>query len=338
MTGLGGMRGDTHNLPVSVAVTTLDDGQLLLEALRSIGVQETRPDQVIVVDDGSDPPTAPEAIQAFSNTSDLRVEYVWQENQGPSAARNAGLARARSEYIAFLDADDLWRPGHLRLKWERMEALGETYSTVYDAFVEFDGETGRRLRTIATGTFDGPISEAPLGLPGGVPAGMPFQMHRVDALRRVGGFDPTLRVNEDFDLLLRLAREGYWICGSDQVTVERRVHASSLTRKNPEDTFAHVERFLDKAQREGLLPPPAVASRRKWARLSLGRSKVNAEDNGTALEALAQFRDAFAFDSPRGLPQWGAYLASRSNTIGVPLIHGYRFVRCALGRRPPRPR
>ena len=321
------MRDSSSGAPtaVSVVITSFNDGPILAEALASVAGQSIRPLEILVIDDGSAPATAPAVIDSIRATHDLDVAYTWQENQGPSAARNVGIANARGEFIAFLDADDRWLPDHLELKLARMTGLDSRYSSVFDAFVEFDGESGGRLSTIPCGDFDGPISEASLGLPHGVPAGLQFQLHRTEALHAVGGLDPELRVNEDFDLLLRLGKAGYRMAGSGRVTVERRVHRDSLTRKDPERTFLEVTRFLDKAEREGLMPPERIASRRKWERMNLARAMM-ARSEYPSRAVIHQLRDAFRHAGPTGARQWAAYLLGHSGLLGIAMLNGYRMV------------
>ena len=77
-------------------------------AVRSVFAQRYTDWELIVVDDGSTDGTE-EALQAFGP----RLRYLWQENRGVSAARNAGLRLARGEIVAFLDSDDTWLPDHL---------------------------------------------------------------------------------------------------------------------------------------------------------------------------------------------------------------------------------
>jgi glycosyltransferase involved in cell wall biosynthesis len=257
----------------------------------------------------------------------LDVKYVWQDNAGPSAARNLGLRQAGQEYVAYLDADDRWLPQHLEYKLARLQARDASYSTAYDAFVEFEGTSGRPLRTIPIRAYDGPIRADLLGMPNGIPAGMPFQLHRRGALEAIGGFDEGLRSYEDFDLLLRLGKRGLRITGSATPTVWRRVHAASLTRRNPEWTLEETERYLAKAERDGLLTPAAVASKRKTARLRLGRQQILVRE--TALHGIDTLRDAFEFDRPKGLAQWTVFLAVRNRSIGRGVLGAYRILRSA---------
>ena len=108
------------------------------------------PQEVIVVNDGS-----------TDNTEDLlepfrgRIHYIRQENQGPAAARNRGIAESRGDLIAFLDADDLWAPDKLEVQLKHLEEHPEV-KLVHRAFWNLDMSTGqittpRNLRDYFTG-------------------------------------------------------------------------------------------------------------------------------------------------------------------------------------------
>lgn len=92
--------GDEPVLRASVVITTFQRPEMLAEALRSVERQSVRPLEVIVVDDGSEPPVAVE--------SELPVRVLRLERRGASAARNAGLAAAVGDVVFFLDDDDLF--------------------------------------------------------------------------------------------------------------------------------------------------------------------------------------------------------------------------------------
>jgi glycosyltransferase involved in cell wall biosynthesis len=98
------------DMPLVSAIIPVYNGErYLAEALQSIFDQDYRPLEVIVVDDGSTDGTA-----AVARSFDVR--YVYQPNAGHAAARNAGIAIAKGEFIAPLDADDLWAPNKLSVQ------------------------------------------------------------------------------------------------------------------------------------------------------------------------------------------------------------------------------
>ena len=99
---------------VSCIVPVYNGERYLRSALESIFAQDYRPLEVIVVDDGSSDKSAVIA-QDFK-----QVRYMHQTNQGVATARNAGLAAARGEFIAFLDQDDLWMSDKLSIQIEHL--------------------------------------------------------------------------------------------------------------------------------------------------------------------------------------------------------------------------
>jgi glycosyltransferase involved in cell wall biosynthesis len=108
------------SLPVSVIIPTYNSAHCIGDTLESVFGQTRQPTQVIVIDDGSTDATKA-AVTAYSS----RVMYVYQENAGQGAARNQGLNRATGDYVAFLDADDYWKPGFLETCFSYLEAHPE---------------------------------------------------------------------------------------------------------------------------------------------------------------------------------------------------------------------
>src|SRR3990172_2985097 len=108
------MQMPTGNMPlplVSVVIPTYNSAQFIGEAVRSVLEQTYSHHEVIVVDDGSTD-NSEDVLRLFGE----RIQYIHQENRGPSAARNGGIRLAKGDYICFLDADDLWLPGELEVQ------------------------------------------------------------------------------------------------------------------------------------------------------------------------------------------------------------------------------
>ena len=107
---------DKARFSVSAVVPAFNAEKSIARTLDSILSQTRRPDEIIVVDDGSTDNTAAE-VKKFGR----KVTYLHQENGGPSTARNAGINAAKGEWIAFLDADDEWLPSKLEAQMALLE-------------------------------------------------------------------------------------------------------------------------------------------------------------------------------------------------------------------------
>ncbi|WP_201327384.1 glycosyltransferase family 2 protein [Thermotomaculum hydrothermale] len=94
---------------VSVVIPTFNRKNFVIEAIKSVVEQSVSPYEIIVVDDGSQDGTGEILKKAFPD-----IVYIYQENNGVSAARNRGIKEANGDYIALLDSDDLWKKNKLK--------------------------------------------------------------------------------------------------------------------------------------------------------------------------------------------------------------------------------
>lgn len=191
---------------VSVVIPTYNRGFCVGRAIGSV-LQQTRPAcEVIVVDDGSGDDTR-EVVQSFG----APVEYLFQPNAGVSAARNAGVQRARGDWIAFLDSDDEWLPEKLHVQCTDLAAHPEAIAHMVDCSLA--GENGIRqsifeLRGLRQDFEHQPLRMRPLR---DVLASAFFPsswLVRRAAIERAGYFDASMRLCEDTDLLSRVALQG----------------------------------------------------------------------------------------------------------------------------------
>ena len=124
-------------MKVSVVIPSYNYGNLVESSIRSVLDQTRPPYEIIVVDDGSTDNTR----QVLDKYSD-RIRYIYQENAGPSAARNSGIKASRGEYIAFLDSDDVWLPYKLEKQMEVFEEDAETGMVfTYVEHADIDGNS-----------------------------------------------------------------------------------------------------------------------------------------------------------------------------------------------------
>jgi len=243
---------------VSVVTPTRDRHDMLRGALRSALGQRGVELEVIVVDDGSDPPVPGGLVP------DPRLRVTRHDTSaGVSAARNTGIRQARAPWIAFLDDDDLWAPDKITSQLNAAETAGAAWAYGGDVTVDDD------LRVISG---EPPPSSgqviADLESFNSVPAGASNVIVRADALAAAGPFDPSLKTSEDWDMWIRLAR-----CCGPPAAVSRplvacRMHASNVLP----DLRAIVEEPERLAARHGLsLERAAPLRRAAWASLRAGR-------------------------------------------------------------------
>ena len=185
--------------PVTVVVPTRNRRQLLLRTLGTVLSQESVDVEVVVVDEGSSDRTGEELVRL----DNPRVSVVRHDPpRGVAAARNAGMARARGPWVAFLDDDDLWAPRKLRSQLDAMEADGEArWSCVGCVVVD------RHLGLLEA---EEPPTEREIADPAlaynMIPGGGSGVVASRELMETTGGFDPALRNLADWDMWARLAQ------------------------------------------------------------------------------------------------------------------------------------
>ncbi len=197
---------------VSVIIPVYNGERFLSAALDSVFAQDYRPIEVIVVDDGSTDCTE-EIAQGYPE-----IQYVHQENQGPSAARNTAIASAHGEFIAFLDADDIWLPNKLSTQIGYLLANPQV------------GYVSARIRNILESNIEWPaqlnreyfLQDPPIFLPSAL-------LIRRIILDQVGLHDPQLSTAEDMDWFVRANHLKVPMAVIDSVLLHRRLHDRNIS-------------------------------------------------------------------------------------------------------------
>jgi glycosyltransferase involved in cell wall biosynthesis len=197
---------------VSVIIPVFNGERFLAEAIESVLAQDYAPLELIVVDDGSTDGT-PAIIARY-----LPAHCLRQANHGHAAAKNAGLAAAQGELIAFLDADDVWRRGKLAAQ---AAALRENPAL---AFVTC------HCRLFRAPGADWPAWVKPEFYDQPQPAHLPSALlARRSAFERLGAFDPSFAHSDDSDWFMRARDAGLPGQMMPEVLYDRRVHAANMS-------------------------------------------------------------------------------------------------------------
>lgn len=193
--------------PLFTVVIPLYNKELHVQrALESVQQQTVPKWRAIVVDDGSTDGSA--AIAEDFSSKDERITLIRQANSGVSAARNAGIRHSSTEIVAFLDADDQWKP-HLLSTILRLVTLypqAGFYATGY----EFCEPSGKRHAPVLVGLpphpWEGLVPNyLQIARPGGMPVCTSAVAVRRDALLAVGGFTEAVKIGEDAEVWAKLA-------------------------------------------------------------------------------------------------------------------------------------
>jgi glycosyltransferase involved in cell wall biosynthesis len=215
----------TDNLPqplVSVIVPCFNQGQYLPDAISSILSQTYRNFEIVLIDDGSTDHTW-EVASRYD-----KIRYVYQENRGLAAARNAGTRESAGSFLVYLDADDVLTPNALEI------GVNSLLSHPECAFVSGDHRlVGPDLRPLFKFRARPIQRDHYLALLRGNYIGMHATvMYRRLAVQEAGGFDESLAACEDYDLYLRIARNFAVRCHGN-IVADYRQHGTNMSR-NPE--------------------------------------------------------------------------------------------------------
>jgi glycosyltransferase involved in cell wall biosynthesis len=182
---------------ISVIIPAYNAQKTIQDTIESVLNQTITDFELIVIDDGSQDST----FKTVSAISDPRLKLFSYSNAGVSASRNRGLAQANSEFISFLDADDLWTPDKLEAQLRALDANPQ--AAVAYSWTDYIDESGQFLHPgnhpTATGDVYSDLLVNDFLENGSNP------LIRREALRKVGGFDESLCGPEDWELFIRLA-------------------------------------------------------------------------------------------------------------------------------------
>ena len=223
---------------ISCIVPVYNGERYLRETIDSIFAQTYCPLEILVADDGSTDGT-PAIVAGFGD----RVRYLRQDNQGPAAARNLGIRATTGDFIAFLDADDLWHPEKLERQMARFQARPElcycvTYSQnfwVPEMTAEAERYRDHRISRPMPGFVTGTL------------------VARRGMFESVGLFNAELGHGDSTQWFLRAAEHGAVMELLPDVLTRRRLHSENRSRiratASREEFLRIVKSSLDRRRR-----------------------------------------------------------------------------------------
>ncbi|MDT5059762.1 MAG: hypothetical protein QOH63_221 [Acidobacteriota bacterium] len=279
---------------VSIIIPAFNTASYIGETLDSVFAQTFTDYETIVVNDGSpDTDELERVLEAYNE----RIIYLKQENRGPSGARNIAILKARGEYVALLDSDDVWLPNYLA---QQMRALrkNRALDLIYtDALLVGDSPLAGRTFMEDNPSRGGVTFESLLRWDCTVITSC--TVARRQSLIDAGLFDERFYYSEDFDLWLRLAHRGGQLGYQKQVLARHRLHPTSLCADGVRQLNGEIKVY-EKWLRESSLSLPMrelAGAQMEYRRAELGvaegKRKLLAGQYVQARESFARANDFF---------------------------------------------
>ncbi len=226
------------SVTVSIIIPAYNSASFIHKAIDSVLTQSFDDYEIIVVNDGSSDNTV-ECLEWYAG----RLQVITQQNGGASTARNTGIAAAKGEFVAFLDADDLWRPNKLEQQVAAMQVCPEWVACYTETSYKADEETLSHKVEQSPKLITKNLQQVFLH-PYLVTSSF---MVRREVLNQVGDFDVGLRTAEDIDLYLRVAEQGpIGLLQSSLVWKADMEGSLGSLLSSYQDNLTVVERFLQR--------------------------------------------------------------------------------------------
>lgn len=207
----------------SIVITNYNQGRFLNRSINSAIQQSANSNsyEIVIVDDGSTDDSISIIEGIIKNNPGRTMKLVRKTNGGTASARNEGIRQSKGDYIGFLDADDEYLPRKLELSYEYLSSAKEV-ALVYSDYIEVDSSTNKaryspkpdfnyqklkRLCIVSTNSFI-----------------------KKEITAKIGLFDETIRVIEDYDYWLRIIAGGYMALRIPEPLFKYYQHDSNKTR------------------------------------------------------------------------------------------------------------
>lgn len=238
------MDNDIKKQLVSIIMPAYNAESFIGEAINSVVNQTYSNWELIIIDDGSTDKTA-EKVQSWV-VKDNRIQYWYQVNGKQGKARNLGISKSKGDYLAFLDADDLWLPEKLEIQIEEIQKnnVDLVFSNSYIFNDDNDADVSKTMN-VKKAMFIGEKAFQ-LFLEGNrIP--ILTVLTKKENVNQVGGFSEKINIQnaEDYHLWLKMLMSNAVFYSSDIVMAKYRLHNNSVTAKDNFATIKILDVFLD---------------------------------------------------------------------------------------------
>lgn len=301
---------------ISVIMSVYNNDRFLKIAIDSILSQTFRDFEFLIVDDGSTD-RSPQILQSCAAKDD-RIRIIRQANQGVTRSLNTLIQKAKGEFLARMDADDISCPTRFAQQVQFLQQHPEVVCV--GGCYDFIDEAGRVLMHHQTATTDAEIQQ--LALTGNTPINHPSAMMRRSAVVLVGGYDPSFKSAQDLDLWLKLGEVGK-LANLPETVLLYRQHAQSASEQKQLEQTANRR----------------LACERAWKRRRI-------EGQFTATEAWRpfdrtsrhQFMLRYGWHFFNQGERYAAIVYGVRSIQALPLaIDGWKLLACALIKPVPQP-
>jgi len=228
----------------SVVISVYNKEGFIEKTLASVMNQTFEDFELVILNDGSTDNSEAE-ISKF--TSDARVRYFSEENMGAGAGRNYVIKKAQNEYIALLDADDVWQPFYLEEQLRLIEKYPNDHVFATNSVLISNGRTFKKSYSVNTENkedikvnfFEGSCLHSIINSSSVV-------LHK-DVFSKIGYYNPTIKSGQDTDLFIRVGVE-YPVVFSPKICVQIMVLKNSLSKSTKKvhekanfDAYTHLE-------------------------------------------------------------------------------------------------
>jgi glycosyltransferase involved in cell wall biosynthesis len=208
-------------MSISVIIPAYNAARFIRETVESVLQQTLPPDEVLVIDDGSTDDTA-----SIAESFGPSVRVIRRRNVKLAATRNFGVQEAKSEWVAFLDADDLWQSNKLQRQVEELSRNPEADLCYTGRVLLLQEKETTRLGTVVPVPPADEIREALYRNTTFLPSSV---MVRRSVFLAIGGHDTTFKLVEDWDTWLRLLHAGTKFAACPEPLMLYRIHSNSTS-------------------------------------------------------------------------------------------------------------